>query len=836
MLRRHRPRHRAPRVSPSIALRTSLSPALLSLFDAVPDAVTVLDRHGRILEANAAACISLGRERDELLGLTVYDLNPDIPRDRIEQVIRDHADGAPFVHETVNLRVDGTPFPVEVHSRVFVVDGEPRVIAVARDTSQRVAAEAELRASEARYRQLLQAMDQGVLVHDVDGNVLSANPSACRILQRSEAQLRDPRTRPRNWDFIDEHGAAVDPADLPAARAAREARPIEATTLGVFDRDGERSLWITVTATPQFRDGEETPFQVITTLSDVTALKRDSDLFQRVQLLARIGGWDWEITSRRMYWTAPLYRMLDHDPQAEVQIDTLLAHVREQDRPQVEIALRDAAALGHSFDLECRVITGRGRHRWARLIGQALLREGQVFRVNGTLQDITRDKLLEETLRQQALTDPLTGLPNRDAIIERISSSLDPGQPARGPTVLHVDLDRFKVVNDLLGHQGGDTLLRAAGERLARAVREDGSVARMGGDEFLVLLPEGGRPLAQKVAERITRAFDDAFDHAGEEFSITTSVGIACYPEDGTTLQQLLQSADAAMFEAKRRGRNTWQAFNPALARQISDKLLVETQLRRALENREFHLVYQPQVALDSGSMHSVEALLRWNNRVLGPMRPDIFIPYAETTGDIVRIGAFVIREACRQLKQWRAQGLALQRVAVNVSFRQFLSEDFDEQVLAALAEHGLPGDSLELEITERVLIDDAADTLNTLRRLKAQGIVISIDDFGEGYSALNYLRRLPIDAIKISHGFMREIPASEADAVVCRSIIQIARGLGLTVIGEGVETHAQRLFLLEHGADLAQGYLFSRPVAADELVGYAPPPGLAARATTQAA
>jgi EAL domain-containing protein (putative c-di-GMP-specific phosphodiesterase class I) len=312
--------------------------------------------------------------------------------------------------------------------------------------------------------------------------------------------------------------------------------------------------------------------------------------------------------------------------------------------------------------------------------------------------------------------------------------------------------------------------------------------------------------------------------HDGEEFSITASVGVAHYPDDGTTVHQLLQSADAAMNESKRRGRNTWQAFNPTLARQMSDRLLIETQLRKALQNDEFQLVYQPQVDLATGHMHSAEALLRWTNRMLGPMRPDLFVPHAESTGDIVRIGAWVIRESCRQLRAWQDSGLQLQRIAVNVSFRQFLSEDFQDHVLGALDAAGLPGSALELELTERVLIEDAADTLQTLRKLKEHGVMVSIDDFGEGYSALSYLRRLPIDAIKISHGFMRGIPQSSTDAVLCRSIIQIAQSLGLKVIGEGVENEAQRRFLFDQGADLAQGYLFAQPLTADALAAYITP------------
>jgi diguanylate cyclase (GGDEF)-like protein/PAS domain S-box-containing protein len=711
-----------------------------------------------------------------------------------------------------------------VHSQVFLHDAEPFVMAVARDVSERLLAEAELRASEARYRELLQVMDKGVLVQDASGGVLSVNPSACRILGRSEAELTDSELRIADWDFVDIDNQPLAVADLPPVRALREGRTIDSETIGVFDLRQRRYIWIAVTSTPLFREDDAAPFSVISTFSDVSPLKRDSELFLQTQELARIGGWEWEPRGSRMHFTAPMYRLLDLEPGGSVSLATLVEAVQPLERASVESALRAAEAHGGSFDLECQIRSARGRRRWVRLLGEGQHRQGEVFRVVGTLQDITKDKLTEAALRQRALTDPLTGLANRDAIVERIGHALEQADLQNGPAVLHIDLDRFKVVNDLLGHQGGDALLRAAGERLLATIGDQGVAARFSGDEFLVLNPVGGANRAGSLAERIAQAFSEPFSYAGEEFSITSSVGVACYPQDGATVQQLLHNADAAMLEAKRRGRNTWQPFTPALARQMSDRLVIETQLRRALENNEFHLVYQPQVELASGRMRGVEALLRWNNRLLGPLRPDVFIPFAETTGDIVRIGGWVIREACRQLRAWREDGLQLDRVAVNVSFRQFLGEDFDHTVLAALQEFGLPGSSLELEITERVLMEDAADTLRTLREIKSHGVSISIDDFGEGYSALNYLRRLPIDGVKISHGFMKDIPGSLVDATICRSIIHIAKSLGLVVIGEGVETAQQRAFLLADRADLAQGYLFSPPLAHDAVPLYRPP------------
>jgi diguanylate cyclase (GGDEF)-like protein len=466
--------------------------------------------------------------------------------------------------------------------------------------------------------------------------------------------------------------------------------------------------------------------------------------------------------------------------------------------------------------------TARGEPRWARLLGRGTSDGDGNARVSGTLQDISESKQQQERLRRQALTDPLTGLANRDAVLEELGRALEHAGPERGPAVLYIDLDRFKVVNDLLGHNAGDSLLAAAGRRLQEAAGEFGTVARFGGDEFLVLMPQTLRGVApMALAEHIAQTFVRSFEYGGEEFSLTASIGLARYPDDGVTRQQLINNADAAMSDAKRRGRNTWQRFNPALAQQLSERLLIETQLRRALDNHEFALVYQPQVSMHDGKVRSAEALLRWNNRVLGAMRPDRFIQHAETTGDIVRIGAWVMREACRQLRAWRSEGIALPRVAVNVSFRQFLSDDFAGMVVAALQEFELDGSSLELEITERVLIEDAPDTVETFARLKALGVSLTIDDFGEGYSALNYLRRLPIDGLKISHTFMQGVPDNTSDADICLAIIRIAQSLGLAVVAEGVETAQQRAFLMALGTEVCQGYFYSEPLSPEAFAKY---------------
>lgn len=793
-----------------------------SLLDAVPEAVTVHDGFGRILEANKTAESVYGHPLAKLRRMRVQDLNPSLPDDHMELVFRTFQVGRTETVETTNRHADGHYFPIEVHSRMFLDGEEMRIIAVARDISARHAAERELRDSERRYRELLDAIDKGILVHDRDGRVRSANAAAERMLGMSEAELISDTLDVGDWRFVDEHGQPIKPAALPPNRALAEGGVVDSTVIGINSPTLGGYSWFSVTAVPQFREGEALPFQVITLFSDVTALKLESLLFDEVQALASIGGWHYDFRRGRMYASRELYRLLELAPERRIEREDVYALFVPGDRERMQQAMDAARLRNESFDLELRVVTRSGQRRWLRVIGQPQLQRGVVESVIGTAQDITSRKRQEEQLRRQALTDPLTGLSNRDALMRQLARAVDEAEPGAGPAVLYVDLDRFKVINDLLGHAAGDGLLVAAAQRLRRAVGADTLLARFGGDEFMaVIAPCRDEQVARDMALRITDAFAEPFPHSGEEFSITASVGIAQYPQDGATIQQLINHADAAMFDAKRRGRNNWQAFTPALSRKLTDRLLVETQLRRALDNQEFYLRYQPQVDLVSGKVTAAEALIRWRNRMLGELAPDLFISHAENTGDIVRIGAWVIREACRQLRAWRDAGLDVPRVAVNVSYRQFLSDNLPEVVAEALRDFGLEGDALELEMTERVLVEDVPDTLDTFNTLKDLGVSLVIDDFGEGYSALNYLRRLPFDGLKISHHFMQGIPATPTDTAICEAIIRIAQSLGLLVVAEGVEMETQRQFLLRQGAALAQGYLFSKPISPEEFADF---------------
>lgn len=781
-----------------------------ALFDTIPDPVSVIAWDGTVLDLNKAGIAAYRRPREEIVGQPIEVLNPDLPKDHMGPVWEALSRGETFTIEVTNMRADGTRFPVEVHSTNFDYEGRACVLAVARDLSGR--AEAEL-----RYSELMEIVDQGITVRNADGRIVYANAAALRLLGVESGHTLDEVLRDGRWLVVDEDGRVLREDEFPSFQAMHGGKMVGSRVLGFYNQRVRQLTWLSVTAVPQFAAGSDRPSQVLSLFSDVTALKRNSNLFGRVQGLAHIGGWEWDTGRDSLYLTDESQRILGHESPPET-IEALLARLRESDRRLLRVALDEAIAIGRHIDLELQGTRDDGHAFWVRVIGEAEAGDPLSSRLTGTLQDITRRKHSEETLRVQARSDPLTGLLNRDALLGELEARLDdPTQSSL--SVLYIDLDRFKVVNDVLGHAAGDRLLASAARRIQRAIGSEGLIARFGGDEFIVLCHTGDDPSRpQRLADAILEVFGDSFRMDGEEFSITASIGVAQAPADGDRSQTLIQSADVAMYDSKRRGRNGWQIFTPELAAQQMHRLQLENQLRHAVSNDEFHLVYQPQVDLVSGAPVAAEALIRWRNRSLGEMRPDRFIGHAETTGDIVGIGGWVLHEACRQVRQWRDRGLKLDRVAVNVSYRQFLGEDLASNVRAALAQWRLPGNALELEFTERVLIEDVPDTLRTFTELWDMGVMLTIDDFGEGYSALNYLRRLPIHGLKLSQLFVQGVPDNQSDVAVCQAVTGIARSLGLGLVAEGVETERQRAFLLDLGVSTGQGFLFAPGLLPDEL------------------
>jgi len=444
-----------------------------------------------------------------------------------------------------------------------------------------------------------------------------------------------------------------------------------------------------------------------------------------------------------------------------------------------------------------------------------------VARYQRLLADKERERAAqEERIRHQAYHDALTGLPNRASFTEHLEEGMRRAKRAGWPlAILFLDLDLFKRVNDSMGHDAGDRLLRVAAERIRRAVREADMLFRMGGDEFTVLLEDvRGPEEAAMVASRVLEAIAEPLQLQHHEISVTSSVGIALYPRDDVVGERLVKAADTAMYRAKELGRNRYAFFAPEMNERVESQIAMEAALRRALKNEEFVLYFQPRISAATGRATGAEALLRWKHPEWGLVGPARFVPLLEETGLIVPVGAWVLRQACRQALSWQAPGLAPLRVSVNLSSRQFRSEALFDAVSEALRSGNLSPQLLELELTESLLVENVEHSMGVMGKLKAIGAAISIDDFGTGYSSLGYLKRFPIDSLKIDRSFVRDIATSPKDAAIVKAISALARSLGIGLVAEGVEEPWQVEFLRARHCTEMQGFLFSRPIPAEAL------------------
>jgi len=388
--------------------------------------------------------------------------------------------------------------------------------------------------------------------------------------------------------------------------------------------------------------------------------------------------------------------------------------------------------------------------------------------------------------------------------------------------LMFLDLDRFKPINDSLGHAAGDRMLKEVAERLNQCVSDSDTVARMGGDEFTLLLPAlGNREVALKraiqVAEQILASLARPFTLEGREFFVTASIGVALSPQDGAELSQLMKNADTAMYHAKEMGKNNFQFYQAEMNARALERLELESDLRRAIELNEFVLHYQPQFTGDGRRLTGAEALLRWQHPRRGLIPPAEFVPVLEELGLIAQVGDWLLAEACRQLKRWHREKVRVPKVSVNLSARQFADGQLGTRIAGILMETGIPPACLELELTESILMSDVSEAMHILSGLKRLGLAIAVDDFGTGYSSLNYLKQFPIDVLKIDRSFVDGLPHGEQDAMIARAIIAMAHSLNLMVIAEGVESQAQLDFLREHGCDEVQGFLFGRPMTAEQ-------------------
>ncbi len=563
------------------------------------------------------------------------------------------------------------------------------------------------------------------------------------------------------------------------------------------------------------------------------ALIRSESRLELAQRIARIGNWDWNPKTNRFTMSNELCRLVGVRPQDFAgTLEAFLALVHEDDRPIVTSALQKLVGQHTPCDIDHRIVLPNGTDFVIHLQAEGVREEEtDEITVIGTAQDITERKQAERAIHQLAYYDSLTGLANRVLFKDRLSNALSyAARHHQHLATLFIDLDRFKIINDTLGHTVGDLLLTHVAERLSDSVRQSDSVsrhadhepmhalARLGGDEFTILLTALPQPEdAGRVARRILESLAHPFSIDGHEIFISASIGISIFPSDGSTVEALLKNADTAMYHAKEQGRNNCQYYSSGLNAAAAERLDLENELRRALEREEFVVFYQPKLNIHSRRILGAEALVRWKHPKRGLVPPGVFLNAAIDTGLIRSMDEWVLREACRQVKAWETAGLPAITISANVSNSLFHGRTLPATVADALRDSGLNPAQLELELTESIAMRDVEASVTMLEGLRTMGVRLSIDDFGTGYSSLSYLQRFPLSRLKIDQSFVRDLLTNENNVKITRAIIAMAHSLNLSVLAEGVETEGQLARLREEGCDEVQGYLFSRPVCAED-------------------
>ncbi|MGM0594303.1 MAG: EAL domain-containing protein [Pseudomonadota bacterium] len=681
------------------------------------------------------------------------------------------------------------------------------------DISEQKRSEERLRLSEAQYRSVIETTGDGFWLADMQGYLLEVNDAYARLSGYRKEELvgmhisqldanEEPEETRRHIQWIIDHGY-----DIFESRHRK--------------KSGE--LWDVEISTSFTRLGGGR-FFVFT--RDITERKR---IQQELRLTAEV----FKNTSEGIVITDPSARIIDVNP-AYCEItgyrrDEIIGH----NPNRIKSDRHDADFYRHMWhclnteghwvgEIWDRRKNGEVFPKWLS-INAVRDDAGELTHYVGTFSDISQLKGVERELEYMAYYDPLTGLPNRVLFKDRMEGALSRcRRNGSRCAVLFLDLDRFKLINDTLGHSAGDELLVEVAKRIKNALRESDTIARLGGDEFTLLLTElQSADAAALVARTVIELLSRPLTLQGDELRVGASVGIAIYPDDGDNYSTLTRHADAAMYEAKEAGRAQYRFFSEYMDQSAHEHLTLERDLHRALEEEQFFLHYQPQVDALNGRVVQCEALIRWQHPERGLIPPDRFIPIAEETGLIHAIGDWVIGEVFRQHAQWRKAGIRAPKVAINLSARQFRQEKLVERILGLLEASEVEVTAIEFEVTESVAMENAESTMRRLEALSRKGFTIAIDDFGTGYSSLSYLKRFPVDKLKLDRSFVMDIQHDPNDAAISAAVISMTRSLGLQVVAEGVESEAQRDFLLEQGCRIMQGYLYSRPLSGEDLLDY---------------
>lgn len=772
----------------------------------------------RILACNRNAAGLLDTPLDQLIGRPVVELAAT-PEDIYfwEDVAAGLSDQ--ILSETLLLRADGSTVPVERRvSRIVLSDATSVFVVGIRDQSAERRVEGELEMLVAELRATLESTADGILVTDLSGAIRSYNHRFAEFWALPQ-ELMTQRDDAAIYTWMAQ--LVADPANYAARLAAIDRAPLlEASDLLML-RSGTVLERVTL---PQYARGR--PIGRVYSYRDITRKLADE---ARLQLAAKV----FEASLDAIFVTDPEFVVVAANPSCE----RLTGHDRTTllGRSAQEI-LTGGITAEHFFEQARAHLNADGfweGEAWHRNCAGATLPcqaslvrvadpDGTVLNYIGFFKDLSETVNARKRIEELAYTDALTGLPNRLMLAERIEFAI--GMAARDNSqfaILFIDLDRFKHINDSLGHMFGDRVLVEVAERIKDCLRQVDTAARLGGDEFLVLLHKVDTRGAEITARRIIERLSHPFELDEMSFTVTCSIGVALFPEDGRTMDDLIKNADSAMYHVKERGRAGFRFYQRQMNVGLLSRMKLDHAMRQALANQGFRLLYQPQLRFADGAIFGVEALLRWRDPELGEISPAQFIPVAEESGVIVSIGRWVVQEAVRQCAAWHAKGLTL-RMAVNVSALQFQQADFVEEIARVLHEHDLPPHLLELELTESLLIHEVDETMKRLEALSALGVWLAIDDFGTGYSNLSYLKRFPIHKLKIDRSFVNDLPDDDSDSAIVDAIIRMAGALRLSVIAEGVETARQRDFLIAAGCDEYQGHICSpavEPAVFEELV-----------------
>lgn len=683
---------------------------------------------------------------------------------------------------------------------------------------------ADIKSAKDRLKALLDAIPDLVWLKDINGIYLSCNSQFERYFDAPEADIVG-RT---DYEFVDAQLADFFRENDRKAMEADQPRANEEWL--TFARDGYRGFFETIKAPMRSADGAV--IGVVGIARDVTAryrAERAAKLTKTrlsVALQAtQIAIWDWDIKRDRWYASREYYTCLGYSPQFQAgDREVWLERVHPEDRPRVRAAIEGArSGSPQLYEYEARLRSADGSYRWMSVRGKTVERDGngRATRMLGVRFDITDKKRAEEHIQHLAHYDTLTGLPNRTLLSERIATSISLARNQRYLALLVLDIDKFENINDTFGQTIGDELLVEVAKRVGSLARADDIVGRADGDTFVMMLSGAKSSHAIRTAQRLLDTLSTPFRIRELELIVTSTIGIALFPAHGADFETLFKCANTAMHRAKYNGRNHYVFFTEEMQTRSARNQLLEIALRHAIDRGELQLHYQPQISLSDGRLTGAEALLRWNNPELGSVSPAEFIPIIEDSGQIVQIGTWVLRTAAAQLRHWFAAGVLPFSLAVNLSSAQFRHPNLPGLIGKILNETGLEARYLELELTERVAMDDPLGAITIMNELHELGVRIAIDDFGTGYSSLNYLKRFRAHKLKVDQSFVRDLAHDLDDQAIVKAIINLAGSLGIDTIAEGVETLPQVDFLQRHGCQEAQGFYFSKPLSADQFTAF---------------